>query len=250
MAASPILAILQIEENQNNKYITANTAIQLLEASQEDHYINAAVGAAAVALTEAQSTQYIYYELGGLTGNQNLVFRDLINGNSAKRKFLVSNTDSTDTLTVKAQSAGLTVAIPPGGKVWIVQKGVNMVAVSAIYSGTSPYDVGVFFPGTPTVTQLLARHVAARAFTLPGNFAGSVGHINANPTASFAIDVKVQSTTVGTITISTLGVFTFTTVAGAAVNVAIGERISFFGPSPVDATAADIAFTLIGNRAV
>ena len=250
MAESPILAIPEIAENQNNKYITHNTAIALLEASQEDHYINSAVGAGAVNLTEAQSTQYIYYELGGLTGNQNLVFRDTINSNNAKRKFLVRNTDSADTVTVKAQSAGTTVAVAPLTSIWIVQKGVNMVAVSAPFSGTAPYDIGFFFPGTPTDTQLLARHIAARAFTLPANFVGAQGHIGANPTATFAIDVKLNGTTIGTISISTLGAFTFTTTSGTAKPVAVGARLSFFGASPADVTASDITVTLLGDRSL
>lgn len=116
--------------------------------------------------------------------------------------------------------------------------------------GAAELDFAVFFPGgPPTSNQLLGKFVAARDFEFPADFAGSVGHIGTNPTGSFAIAVSVNGASAGTITISTGGVFTFVTTANAPVDVFIGDEVEFEGPGSADATAADIAFTLIGTPA-
>lgn len=247
MSETPILAINQIEENQNDKYLTANTAIELLEASQEDHYINAAVGGSAVTLTEDEATQYIYYELGGLTGAQNLVFPDTINGNATKRKFFVRNIDSADTLTVKGTAAGTTVALPPGGAAWILQKGSNMVAVTPLYTGSTPYDIGIFLPGQPDDGATVWAFKATRAFTMADDFAGSVYDNASNPAATAVFNVNLNGSGIGTISVNTSGVATFATTGGA-VSVAVGDVIELVAPSPQDSTLSDIAITFLGSR--
>jgi hypothetical protein len=128
--------------------------------------------------------------------------------------------------------------------------GGGAVRITALGSGAAnEVDIGLFFPGGPPLTnQLLAKFIAARAMTLPGNLVGSVGHVGTNPTGSFVMTVSVGGSSVGTITVSTGGVFTFATTAGAAVPVVAGDEIEIEAPAGTDATVADIAVTLVADR--
>lgn len=104
-------------------------------------------------------------------------------------------------------------------------------------------DLGFFFPGTAASNQLLTKFITTRDLEFPANFAGAVGHIGTNPTATWTANVSVNGSTVGTIQISTVGVFTFATTSGLPVTVLAGERIEVAAPASADGTAADIAVT-------
>jgi hypothetical protein len=79
------------------------------------------------------------------------------------------------------------------------------------------YDIGFFYGGGPPgSSELIFKHVAARDFQLPGNFFASEGHVGTNPTATFDMDVQLEGVSIGTISVSTGGVFTFTTTSGTA----------------------------------
>ena len=117
------------------------------------------------------------------------------------------------------------------------------------------YSFSFFFISTPTVSEVLALHVAGRAFTIPANFSGGLqSAVGTNPTATFAIDVQRQVggagafSSIGTISVSTGGVVTATTVSGTSKSIAAGDVLKFIAPSPVDSTAANMAFTVIGAR--
>jgi len=113
----------------------------------------------------------------------------------------------------------------------------------------SPYDVPLSFAGTPDAGALMGKLIAVRDLAFEANFSGSAGHVGTNPGATFAIDVQDDGVSIGTISISSGGAFTFTTVSGAAKTVASGSRIEFWAPSdsPAEATVADIAATLKGT---
>jgi hypothetical protein len=113
-------------------------------------------------------------------------------------------------------------------------------------SGTSGLvDLGMFFPGTPGSAQLMFKYVVPRDYVFPANFSGAVGHIGTNPTSSFVMDVSVDGSNIGTITVSTGGAFTFATTGGLPIQVDLGEQIEIEAPVATDGTAADIAATLI-----
>lgn len=112
-----------------------------------------------------------------------------------------------------------------------------------------PCDVPMSFAGTPTAGQLMGKVIAARDIAFPANFSGSGGHVGTNPAATFAIDVQDNGSTIGTISISTGGAFTFTTTSGTAKTVSSGHRLEFYAPanSPAEASIANIAATLKGT---
>jgi hypothetical protein len=109
------------------------------------------------------------------------------------------------------------------------------------------YDVSSGFEATPTTSQILEKIMIARTLVFPANFVGSVGNIDTNPTASFAIDVQDDGVSIGTITIAIGGGFTFVTAGGTAQTVAVGSVLSFVGPVTADTTAASAIWTLLGS---
>lgn len=112
-----------------------------------------------------------------------------------------------------------------------------------------PYDLPLSFAGTPTAGQLMGKLITVRDVVLDANFSGSFGHVGTNPAATFAIDVQDDGSSIGTISISTGGVFTFTTASGTAKTITAGHRLEFYSPanSPAEASIANIAATLKGT---
>lgn len=121
------------------------------------------------------------------------------------------------------------------------------IASTASASTTKNYLVECSYSGSapPSSSQWLDGHSFALACTFPINFAGAQGHIITVPTASFNIDVKVNGSSVGTVTYSTGGAFSAVTAGGATVAVAAGDRLDFYAPASVDASANELAFTLM-----
>lgn len=113
--------------------------------------------------------------------------------------------------------------------------------------GATEADLGMFFPGAPGANALMFKFVANRAMQFPANFAGARGHIGTNPTALYTLTVANTGVTIGTIAISTGGVFTFATTAGAVIAIAAGDVITVAAPGSTDATAADIAASFLAQ---
>lgn len=128
---------------------------------------------------------------------------------------------------------------------YIIQNGVPVLTDIINLAKFPPRQIGfVFGAGPPTTAQFLDGTAFSIAMTIPGNFAGAVGAIDVLPTSTFVILVKKNGANVGTISISTAGVFTFATTAGAAISMAVGDKLEFFAPVSVDATAAIFMWTI------
>jgi hypothetical protein len=115
-------------------------------------------------------------------------------------------------------------------------------------AGSFKYLVGFFFTTVPTVSEVLCLHVAAADFTIPANLSTLKSSVGTNPTSSFALDVQNNGVTIGTITVATNGAVTATTTSGTAKAIAAGDVLKIVAPSPVDATAANMTCTLVGQR--
>jgi hypothetical protein len=116
-------------------------------------------------------------------------------------------------------------------------------------SGTGAYDMRFGFVATPTSSQVIDTVMAVRDIDLSANLAGSLGRVGTNPTASFVMALKDDSITIGTITVSTSGVFTFTTTSGTAKTIATGSVVTLEAPATADATVANLTMTLLGVEA-
>ena len=110
------------------------------------------------------------------------------------------------------------------------------------------YDVRGGFSSVPTSSQILDSIPIVRDIDFLAAFSGSVGRIGVNPTAIFIIDVLDDGAVIGTITISTTGVFTFATTSGTAKIVLAGSILEFRAPATADATANRATWTLKGEQ--
>lgn len=118
----------------------------------------------------------------------------------------------------------------------------------AVDGAAAPHTIGLFFTTTPTASEVLMLYTFAEPVDYADDFAGSVGDIGTNPTASFVLTIAKNGASIGTITISTGGAFTFATT-GAAESFAAGDQISITAPGTADATAASCSITMKGTRA-
>lgn len=252
MATTGILAITQMEQNQNNRYLTHNNAVDALEQAENRPLANTAVGAGPWTITEANFTRYKIFKASGASAAYDIVVPSLIGGVTAtKRTFFVWNADTVDTATVKASTPAATVVLPPGAIAEISQDGNDLIALtrfSTIGDEALPYDVGFFVSGKPGAAAVIMILVATRPFTLPDDFAGSKYFNGANPTTNpISFDVQKNESSIGSISVTSSGVATFSTT-GAGVSMAIGDRLKVVAPGTQDATCADISVVFRGAR--
>lgn len=107
-----------------------------------------------------------------------------------------------------------------------------------------------FLGGQPAIaSEVVGLIVFEQPAGFLGNFAGARGRILTNPTSSFVCNITQNGTSVGSMTISTSGVFTFTSSLGLPVNCVAGDYLSFVAPVTPDATAANFSWTLVGSGA-
>lgn len=134
--------------------------------------------------------------------------------------------------------AGKVVPLVYDGTVWQVTGGAAVVTRIRWLSAV---------PGKPTGGQYVAIYPVDNAATFPANFASpaSYGTCKTNPTATAVYGVYKGITAVGTISISTSGVFTFATTSGVSFSVASGDNLTIVAPAVQDTTLSDVAFTLV-----
>lgn len=108
------------------------------------------------------------------------------------------------------------------------------------------YDLGMQYSGTPVDTEILARLKMVRTVNLAADFAGADGDIEVNPASGHVINVTRNGVSIGSISIDTSGVFTFATVGGAEVVLAVGDLIRFIAPNPTLGDDLSMAITLPG----
>ena len=111
-----------------------------------------------------------------------------------------------------------------------------------------PYDLVCSLVGKPGAAAIVLILTAVRAVGLAANFSGSYGSVGTNPTATATYTIKNGSTTIGTVAISTSGVFTFATTSGTSKSLAAGDRLTIVAPTSQDTTLSDVGFTIAGTR--
>ena len=200
-----------------------------------------------VTLTDSQFRSAAVFIADGLTANRTLTLP------AVKRPFAVYNPDSTYSVDVTKGSTAIEVGPGQYGRFHTDGTTDGLVGVvSEVSTGggapEKPYDIPLSYAGgPPDASEIIGRVVVTRDIDFAADFAGSYGYIATNPTSSFAIDVKDDGSSIGTITVSTGGAFTFVTTSNTAKTVAAGSRIEFVAPGSADGTAADIAATLHGT---
>ncbi len=109
------------------------------------------------------------------------------------------------------------------------------------------YDLPIFLEGQPTDGEVYPIFNMVRAVTWPIALAGSVITIDPTslPTADITIGLKQNGLSIGSIAIDTFGnvVVTFPSV----ITWAARDQFSAVWPSPQDATAGNVAMTIVAT---
>jgi hypothetical protein len=111
----------------------------------------------------------------------------------------------------------------------------------------------ISYPGRPSAGQIFTYPIPA-GIIFPANFStpNSYGYCAVNPAVSAVFTVYKYSsgvtTTVGTVTISTSGVFTFASAGGTSVIFNAGDVMLVVAPGSQDANLANLGIVLVGQR--
>jgi hypothetical protein len=116
--------------------------------------------------------------------------------------------------------------------------------------GSASYDMRFGFTAAPTSAQVIDTVQVVRELTLPANMTGSIAKVGTNPTATFVLDLRDDGVSIGTISISTSGVATFTTTSGTEKTIAVGSQLTLIAPASVDATVANMSMTLLMDEVI
>lgn len=239
--ATTNLNITEVAASQNNKEVTINDALEALDQGTQGSKAQTITGN--TSLSAADFTGYFAQVLGG-TPAANFE----LNTPATKRLFLVVN-NSGKTATVQVTGGGgASVAVDDGEVRLLYSDGADILEAGGGSggSGTAFYDFGFAKADTPTASEVIGMVVIPRAVSFGADFDGAYGHCTTNPTAEFVISVERDGTEIGTITISTGGVFTFATTGHYPKDIGPGSVVTFVAPAGTDATIDGIAATLAG----
>lgn len=171
-----------------------------------------------------------YQDLNGATPNANPVVLD------AAGRATVRITEGVSYKFIVKDSADVTIATYD-----------HIIEGEAAAASDNVYLIHLTFAGNPGAQAFMGGGAITHSNTLPIDFDGASGEVQTNPGATYTISVKLNDVEVGTIAISTTGVFTFATTGGATVPLVYGDKITFIAPD--SGTAADIMVTLVGALA-
>ncbi|TGN62338.1 hypothetical protein E4L95_07070 [Paracoccus liaowanqingii] len=240
---SPNLAAPHVAAAQNQKEVTINDATDALDLAMTASLSVDCSAGGSITVTAPQARRNVRLSLTGTpAADVTLVLpavpRLLLIRNSTLRQVSVRN------------ATGATAALAAGSEsVFYSSGGGVTVAGLSTAAAAQVYDFGMLTFPTPGASETLGKVIIPRAVILPANLTGAVGHVDANPAADFVIDVTRNGFSVGTITISPAGAFTFTTPGGAPVVLVAGDVVRFVAPSIADPTIAGIALTIAGSLA-
>jgi len=273
-----ILNIPQVASNQNQKEVTINNGIAILEASMNDT-LAIDMTSAGHALSVDEYTKYFCFRITGNSAEQNLDTPAPSGTFSGKRVFVVENTGTEALIVRPAGEDTGTVSVDPGAAVLLKCDGVALTILSSgaapasgasfvsladaphSYTGSGLKTVrvkstedGLEFFSTYNVLRytIIGKPEAAaninllmtEACKIPASLTGSqifTGVIPVDGPIVFNFN-KVSGgtvTAIGSISISTAGIPTPTFTAD--VSFAAGDVFQIVTPTTQDSAAADVA---------
>lgn len=166
-------------------------------------------------------------------------------------KFFIVQNNTSGAYQVKARTAaGTGISVGPGETTFAILNGADVESIGfSGAGGSAPYDIGNFFNGQPTSSEVIMRFVAGRTITFAANFVGSQFKAGVAATASSVFTITRNGSNVGTITVGASGTSgTWTSSGGGAVTYVAGDVGTIVAPSSPDATLANLDWTLVGTR--
>ena len=129
-----------------------------------------------------------------------------------------------------------------------ITTGSTSLTFTELATYNPPFQASSFFSGTPDVSITMFEMLFTFAVDMPDDFAGSYGRVGTNPSGTTDLDVQKNSSSIGTISISSGGAFTFSTTGGAT-SFAAGDRISIVTPANLNGLA-NLSISFAGTRSL
>ena len=217
--STPNLAIAHIQASQDQKEVTANAGFDALDLAMTATLAVDCSAGGTVSVSAADLRRNVRLVLGGAPGaGFTLELADV------KRLLAVRNATDTDAILTNT-AGGETVDLPAGAELMIHSGPDGVAGVGA--AGGGVYDFGMVAFAAPPPGAVIGKVVIPRAIVIPADFTGARGDVDTPPVADWSIDVTRNGLSIGTITASTTGAFTFATIANSAVPIAPGDVLRF-----------------------
>lgn len=128
--------------------------------------------------------------------------------------------------------------------------GIFDAAIAALTPGGVPWDFGFSFSATPSNGATILIIPVTRDIVVPFDMIGSVGAIDGDlPGADYDIEMTVDNSLVGAITIATDGSFSFTTIASHHLSIMATQVIRFVAPAPSSPPPTNVSVVILANLA-
>lgn len=226
-------------EQDDETYKTTTQAIANLANLSAALEVSVAAGNASISASDYQTNTF--FLITGATGSPD-VTRTITLPAVKRLAAFRSSSANTRPVILSYGSPAQTTTVYPGSSVLIY---TDSTATGFYRMTEEVYDFGFSLIGSSSATQAtVGRTVIPRAAIIPASCAGSFGYIGTNPSATVTIDIRLEGASIGTISISTGGVFTFTTASNTPVTITAGNRIEFVRTSSPDVTITDAAVTV------
>lgn len=223
------LSLPQVAAAQTQKEVTINAATQQLSAALAD-YLTIDMTSAGHTLSATEFTGYM-----GFKSTNNSVSRTLTIPATKRALFFVSNGGSA-TLSIAVGSTTLTLA--SGGFSFFQTDGTTNGLVSIILSAPGDeVDIGFVYSGLPLNGQII-NYPVNQTLKLVTSLTGSKFTLGTNPASTATYTLKKNGSSIGSIAISTGGVFTPT--FSSDITFSPGDVFNIIAPSPQDTTLADV----------
>jgi hypothetical protein len=228
------LAIPLVAASQNQKEVTLNEAVNLLDrSSNADATI--ALADANLTLTAAQVRQNALLSFTGtLTAPRVLTLP------AGKRQILLRNATAGGHALEVGYATGSRATIPPNASAVIQADGTNCIALGA------SIEIGFYIPGTLLAGQRLAGFLFTRRIALPAGLAGSRAALEVAPTSAATFSLQRNGSGIASLTFAA-GATTASFSLLAEATLEAGDRLTLIAPSPADPSLADLYLTLRGR---
>jgi hypothetical protein len=232
LAASTLLGDELLEVSQVSTTVV-KTGTTLSAQASDNSYNDSAAGFVAAGFAVGDRVR-----VTGFTGN---VANNIVVGVVTAVTTTKLTIGGTDGNVIVDDAAGESVTIAK----WVSRRALLSDIGIGGGGGSGAYDMRFGFSATPTGSQVIDTVMVTRDLILPANMVGSLGQVGVNPTSTFVMDLEDDGTGIGTISVSTSGVFTFATSGGVDINIALGSVLTLVAPTTPDATVEDMTMTLL-----
>jgi len=143
---------------------------------------------------------------------------------------------------VKIASGAVTREKIADGAVGTTQLADGSVTASKLASGAVPYDLALFYPGTPSAGALLAAIAIPRNLSLQG---GSVT-VGTAPAANWTATIYNGGTPIGTVSVSAGQTTGTVSLNNSPTSLSAGAVLRIVAPATADSAIRDISISLQG----